>query len=247
VKSSQRLDYSSLAASLGQKGLVEPQRLSMAMQAAEQSRLPFPEVLVGDGLISDWDLSRTVCELYNLAFVPVDAYPPNIDALEGLDLEFLRANRLVPLDRYGNLLTVAMPGIVPAEVLGMLAAQSDLHVLPVVGTVQSNNRWLIENIDQAAQARVAEPKGKAANLEAAIDDEWSNIFDEGDAAVLETLSLDPSETELEDVETPGALPAPKEEGSLVAPEVKAPPSEAPAKKQPAKERPKTELPPMPEL
>jgi len=176
VKSSQRLDYSSLAEVLGQRGLVEPQALKLALQSSARGPIPFPEALVNENLMGDWDLSRVVCDLYGLAFLPIGIYEPAPEALHGLDTDFLRQHRLVPLARHGQVITVCMPALVQADVLGMLAASADLHVLPVVGSVLTNARWIEENLAAAA----ARPSDLQSN--------WSNIFDEGDAAVLMDLS-----------------------------------------------------------
>jgi len=180
VKNSHRLDYATLAEVLGQRGLVDPQRLKMSLHLAQTGAVPFAEQLVVDGLIGDWDLSRIVCEIYGLPFLPVDFCSPSPDALAGLDPDFLRQHRLVPLSRHKRVLTVCMPALVHVDVIGLLESTADLHVMPVVGTVNGNNNWLAEHLPaEAPQA----PTGQAGD--------WSNIFDEGDAAVLLNLDADP--------------------------------------------------------
>jgi hypothetical protein len=180
VKASQRLDYSNLAAALGQRGAVEPARLNLALQTSHQGPIPFPEVLVSDGTIGDWELSRVVCDLYGLPFLPVEIYPPNPKAMAGLDINFLREHRLIPIERHGQLLTVCMPALVPADVLGQLAADADVQVMPVVGTVQTNNRWLAENMALTDDPANAHTPGHTPT-------DWSNIFDQANAAVMEGL------------------------------------------------------------
>jgi hypothetical protein len=179
VKNTHRLDYASLAEILGQKGIVEAGRLKLALQTSQQGPIPFPEVLVGEGLIGDWELSRAVAEIYGLPFLPADFFTPPADVLKGLDPAFLRQHRIVPFGRFGQVLTVCMPALVPAEVLGLIGSESELHVMPVVGTVNSNNRWLAENL--AADAAPEKPGTS-----------WSNLFDEGDAAVLLDLTSEGS-------------------------------------------------------
>jgi hypothetical protein len=187
LKSSQRLAYSTLSEALGQRHQVDAQRLALALQTSVQGPTPFPEVLVTEGLIGDWELSRTVCDLYGLPFLPVDICSPRGEAREGLDPEFLLKHRLVPLNRFGNLLVVSMPALVPAEVLTALAEGYGVHVVPVVGSVQSNNRWLQEHLSKAVAPALP-----------GSDDDWSNIFDEGNAAVLLELGGDsPEDGELE--------------------------------------------------
>ena len=180
MKNSHRLDYASLAEILGQRGLVESQRLKLALQSSHTGPIPFPEVLVGENLIGDWDLSRIVCEIYGLPFLPVDLYSPTKDALANLDAELLREHRLIPLTRHKGVVTICMPAMVPADVLGLIASSTEVQILPVVGSVNSNNRWLAEHL--------AAPQ---PSLDAGLLSDWNKIFDEGDAAVL--LNLEPIE------------------------------------------------------
>ena len=190
MKSNQRLDYSTLSEVLGQRGLVEPQRLSLALQTCEQTRIPFPETLVSENLIGDWELAKVVCDIYGLPFLPVDIGIPRDGASTDIDKNFLRLHRLVPISRHGSLLVVAMPGIVQADALGALASMYELRVLPVVGTVQGNNRWLEEFMPvEAAPALPAEQEGGA----------WGSIFDEGDAAVLLELDGDAEDFDVDSI------------------------------------------------
>ena len=177
MKNSHRLDYASLAEILGQRGLVELQRLKLALQSSHSGPIPFPEVLVGENLIGDWDLSRIVCEIYGLPFLPVDMYAPTKGALDNLDHELLRQHRLIPLTRHKSVVTLCMPAMVPADVLGLIASTTEMQILPVVGSVNTNNRWLAENLAAPQQG-----------LEGGTLSDWNKIFDEGDAAVL--LNLD---------------------------------------------------------
>lgn len=155
---------------------------------------PLPEALVADNLIGDWELSSVVCDLYGLAFLPVDLCSPSPQALRQLDPGFLRQHRLVPLSRHGQLLTIAMPALVPAEVLGLLSTATDLQVLPVVGSVVSNAKWLQEHLPEA-EPTAPLPVDEAVDEPA--DGNWSSIFDEGDAAVLLELRAE-SESEAEE-------------------------------------------------
>jgi len=187
VKSNRRLDYATLSEVLGQRGLVEPERLNLALQASLEGGLPFPESLVAEDAIGDWELAKVVCDIYGLPFLPVDIYDPGDGAAEELDKDFLRKHRLVPVGRHGSLLVIAMPAIVEADALGALGSMYDVRILPVVGTVQTNARWL----DAHAPEEEVSPALPAEN------GAWGNIFDEGDAAVLMDLSDDTETFEVE--------------------------------------------------
>jgi hypothetical protein len=185
VKQNQRLDYGRLAEVLAERGLVEPQALREALQFSGRGGLPFPEALVTANLVADWELSRVVCELYNLPFVSIDQCDPDPKAREGVSLQFLLDHGLVPIGRFGRLLSVVMPALVPAEVLGLLAAETELQIVPLVGTVRSNRRWLEVHLQIEMPAALP---SDAKETEAQAK-QWSSIFDAGDAAVL--LDLQP--------------------------------------------------------
>lgn len=144
VKSAQRFDYVRFGEALVERSLIDRDVLSHVLHQVNSTRSLLPEVLVRENLVSDWEVSRVACELYHLPFLTVDQYPPSATALDGYDLAYLRHYALVPLDRYGGLVTVIMPGLVPSEVLDGLRTSQGGRVLPVVGSVASNRRWLEE-------------------------------------------------------------------------------------------------------
>lgn len=181
AKPSQRLDYARLADVLAERGMCEPAALREALNFSGRGNAPFAEAVVSASLVSDWELSRVVCEIYNLPFLTVDMYDPDPLARKGLNTAFLIEHGLVPLNRFGQLLTVAMPGMVPADVLALLSAESDLTVQPVVGTVQSNRRW----IERTLHAELASVLPSITEQEVVhTSNQWGEIFDQADAAVL---------------------------------------------------------------
>lgn len=180
MKTSQRLDYVRLSEILAERGLVEPRALQEAMQLSGQGSLPFPEALVSANLVPDWELSRIVCELYGMPFITVDCVEPDPRASEGIDPAFLIEHGLVPLARHGRVLTVLMPALVRAEVLAALGQRTGFTVLPAVGTVVTNRRWLDTKYQpEPAPVLPSEEDARPGGVTS-----WSTIFDDGDAAVL---------------------------------------------------------------
>jgi hypothetical protein len=107
-----------------------------------------------------------------------------------------------------------MPGMVEAPALAQVGAETGLRVMPVVGTVLTNRRWLEEN--------AFGPQEELAQAPEELSAEWADLFDEGDAAVHlqgeedpEPLGLTSAEhpEEPEAVgESPTALPPPPQFG-----------------------------------
>ena len=159
--------------------MVEPSAIHELLQASNEGGQAFPEAMVAASLVSDWDLSKVVCEIFQLPFLPLEFVTPRTDLIEMFSAHFLHDSGIVPLARFGNVLTLAMPALVPADVLAMLAAETDMVLLPVVGTVTANRKWLAENV---VIKKLSE------------DSSWGNLFDEGDAAVRESLNPEDGET-----------------------------------------------------
>jgi hypothetical protein len=178
LKSFQRLDYERLAEALKERKLVDGEALRHTLHQCNSTGAPLPDLLVREGLVSDWDLCRVCCELFHLPFLPVSSYEPDPDLFKAFDIELLRQYALVPLDRFGDLLTVAMPGMVPTDVLKTIEEEQGVKVQPVVSSVQSNHQW----IDQHLPAPNLSGFGDAAD-----DSEWSSVLDLGEQAVTEEL------------------------------------------------------------
>ena len=173
MKHHQRLDHGRLAEVLHERGIANVDAIRELLQQSREGGMPFCEALVTTNLVPDWDLSRIVCETFSLPFLPIDMVEPNAKLRTELDMKLFRQHQVVPFDRFGQVLTVIMPALVQADVLAMLAAASDLVILPVVGTVETNRRWILENLGA----------GKAAEIEGG----WGNLFDQADAEVNASL------------------------------------------------------------
>ena len=169
MKSANRFDYARFGEALIERGLVDREVLSHVLHQVNSTRSLLPEVLVRENLVSDWEVSRVACEIYHLPLLTVDHYPPSPTALDGYDLAYLRHFALVPLDRYGGLVTVIMPGLVPSEVLEGLRPGQNGRVLPVVGSVVSNRRWLEERFAPKAAAAAGPAKHAAPGAKPALD------------------------------------------------------------------------------
>lgn len=186
MKYSQRLDYARLAETLLERGLVAPEPVRELLQLSREGGMGFCEALVTSSLMADWELAQLISETFQLPFLPIELLVPNPVAQEEIDKDFFIKHNLVPVDVFGQILTVAMPGLVPAEVLAQIAVQTDSEVLPLVSSVESNRRWVSDNLE----ARVV-PEREGG---------WGSIFDEADAEVLAGLE------EPESLDLPGPLP-----------------------------------------
>lgn len=207
-----RLDYTRLAEALSERGLVSAEQVNLAIQDAATTGVPFPEILLTRDLVTDWELSRQVCRVFGLPFLPVDVYPPHEKAIELVDPEFVRLHRLIPIQKFSDVLTVCMPGLVPTAVLTELEQTTELKIAPLVGTVKTNGLWIAENL--SGEVAGALPGGAGA----AFDSSWGSFFDEADQKVL--MELESSDQGLEVVSDEGpASGSPLDGASFELPDI----------------------------
>ena len=77
MKINQRLSHRRLAEELAERGLVDTAVLDDLLQSSAAGGPPLPDALVDAKHVSDWELSRLVCLVYNLPFVTVEMATPS--------------------------------------------------------------------------------------------------------------------------------------------------------------------------
>ncbi|MBM3977062.1 MAG: hypothetical protein FJ299_08740 [Planctomycetes bacterium] len=195
MKVVQRLEYTRLAEALTGRGLVNATACQQILAQCTKSGEPFTELLVQSNFVADWELARIVSETFSLPFVPVDLYEPAKDVAKDLDQEFLCRHCLVPLDRIGDRLTVSMPGMVSADVLGALGTLAKATVVPLVGSVAANRAWLnttygrpvVEESQPAVDMSLGAGGAGAQNPDdpSTGEGDWLTLFDNADQQVKE--------------------------------------------------------------
>ena len=142
MKGLQKLTSIRLAEVLTQKGVIPAETITDALYAQDKHGEPFVDNLVGSGHISEWDLARVVVENFQLPFILAGNYDVNEEARDKLDKEVLFENLLVPLDLFGDVLTVAMPILTPYQALQQIQKQYEVQIFPYVSLVSENKKIL---------------------------------------------------------------------------------------------------------
>ncbi|MEM7307147.1 MAG: hypothetical protein AAF682_10780 [Planctomycetota bacterium] len=185
MKNPIRLENERLADALIDRELVQREAIALVLQQVAATGAVFTEILVQENLVSDWEVSRVSADVFSLPFAPVEVSPPNKDLLDDLDPEYLRLHNLVPIERFGDVLTIAMPGIVPTSVLTAVSNSESVIVLPVVGSVVTNRNWITEHLPAPDDLESMLPAG---------DSGWADIFDAGEEAVQLNMPGDEEES-----------------------------------------------------
>jgi hypothetical protein len=195
VKGLQKLTSIRLAEVLTQKGVIPAETITDALYVQDKHGEPFVDNLIGSGHISEWDLARVVVENFQLPFILAGNYEVSQEARDKLAKEVLFETLMVPLDVFGDVLTVAMPILTPYQTLQQIQKDYDVLIFPYVGLVSENKKVLTdlfgdfqEWFAKSAQEKAAEATRRSERPEGNEGEgDWMNIFDTGDKAVKSSL------------------------------------------------------------
>jgi hypothetical protein len=201
MKGLEKLTSIRLAEMLTQKGVVPPDVVTDALYIQNEHGETFVDVLVNSGQISEWDLARVVVESFQLPFIVAGNYEISNEAWAKIPKAELFQHLVVPMDVFGNILTVSMPTFTAAETLMSWESRYGVEIYPYVGLISENKKALTTeftefkdwcNTTAKAGGGSSKPKAESEEIPAAITttsnkNGWANIFDDADAAVRNSI------------------------------------------------------------
>ncbi|MBK8980469.1 MAG: hypothetical protein IPM29_31590 [Planctomycetes bacterium] len=197
MKGLDKLTSIRLAEALTQKGAVPNEVITDALYSQDRHGESFVESLVESGKITEWDLAKLVVEHFQVPFLMASSYDVAEDVKSVIPKELMFRHMLVPLDKLGDILTVAMPILTPFEILMQVRKATQCDVFPYVGLISENRKvlgerfadyfpWAKARLEERERARQRRATPQSASGGASEDD-WQNIFDTGDAHVQDGL------------------------------------------------------------
>ena len=196
MKGLEKLTSIRLAEALTQKGVVPNEVITDALYQGRHGE-SFVEILVSSGGITEWDLAKLVVEHFQIPFLMAGSYEVSDEVRESVPKEELFKHHIVPLDRFGNVLTIAMPVLTPYEQLAQVAKASGCNLYPYVGLITENRKVLgtmfpdffdwQKTEEERRERELAERSKKRTEATKAEPDSWTDIFDLGDAEVRHSL------------------------------------------------------------
>lgn len=192
MKGIEKITSVRLAEILTERDVVSSEVITDALYSQDKNGEPFVQVLVSGGHITEWDLAKIVTENFNLPFLMAGNYSISDEAKVRLPKETLFKYTIVPLDTFGDIVTVAMPVMLSFEEIAKIQKEHNCDLFPYVGLITENKKvlgdmhkdyaeWLkadAKRREDEAVRRKAAPKKEAGD--------WMSIFDAGDEAIQQS-------------------------------------------------------------
>jgi len=147
-------------------GIAEEKDINKALEERSQSGELLGEILVRMGSANERDIAEVISAQYSFPFIDVGQYDIAPEAFSCLDPELMEKHCLVPLDKFGDLLLVAIGGVLEQEAIEEVEKDCGCGLQVVVSTAQSV-RDAIKS--QSYRAKVLGGQGQRAETEESLE------------------------------------------------------------------------------
>lgn len=154
------------------QGILTDEAADELVQSAFESNEPFGSVLVESGIMTAWDLAKTVSAQYQMPVLPLSNYQFDATFFNGPPPSMLYQYQIVPVGRFGSTWSFASVEPPSRECVEALREHCGSSLFFFVSEVP--------HIQQALQSHV-----KVVDMES--DSSWQSIFESGEKAVLEEM------------------------------------------------------------
>jgi type IV pilus assembly protein PilB len=157
---------------------------AMEQQKAEGGSLG--RILTDKGVLTEWEIGAALGKHLNVPFITLSQYEIDREVLESIPLEIIKKYKIVPVDRTGDTLTVALSDPSNIFVLDELRLLTNCQIVPVISFEtdiqeaidqyfeEDNNRSHLEEMLKEMDSRdmefIHDPNGDEVDLSADADD-----------------------------------------------------------------------------
>lgn len=171
-----------LADVLVDEAILTKAQVAEASKYLRQADDPLGPHLIRCSFITPWDLSKAVCMHFTLPFFDLASFKPRKEVVALLDPAFLHGYGILPIDKFGKILTLAVCEALSPQVLQAIVDRTSLSPYLYVSPYDKIREILeaAAPYEHAAGAAAAEPAPAGATAEGGMDGDWMNIFEEAE-------------------------------------------------------------------
>ena len=133
----QRMTKRKLGEVLLQERLVSKEQIEEALADQSVTGELLGEILVRKGYVAERNIAETVATQYSFPYLEPDQYYISGDIIHLLPMEIIEKHSVVPLDRFGDILTVVVAGPLDEDVIKEIEQTTGCRVHIFVSTVSA--------------------------------------------------------------------------------------------------------------
>ncbi len=139
--------------------IITPEQLKDCLREQERTGGLLGEILVGSGLASEWDIAKAISKQYQIPFILTDRYNINPEVLSLFATADLEQHLFVPLDRFGDIVTIAVAGALTTEIVTLCRTKTKNDPFVYVGLATDIRSTLKREFSPEALSRAKEKPG----------------------------------------------------------------------------------------
>ena len=116
---------------------ISQQKLSHAREVSKQSNIPLEKALLKLHYVDEEQMAQAVASQYDLPYVLINDFDLDISLSHFISAVYAQKQRIVPISKIGNTLTLAMAGPLSNHVLRELEDSIRLRIIPAIATETS--------------------------------------------------------------------------------------------------------------
>jgi len=121
-----------LGALLVKDGIITAADLKKALEKQKTSSQSLGRILMDMGVTSEWEIAATLGKQLNVPFITLSQYDIDKEVLKSIPKEIVLKYNIVPVDRTGDTLTVALPDPNNIFILDELRLLTKCQIVPVI-------------------------------------------------------------------------------------------------------------------
>lgn len=167
------------------EGVLTKAQVTEASKYLRQPDDPLGPHLIRCGFITAWDLAKAVCTHFALPYYDLTSFRPKKDVVTVLDAPFLHGYGVLPIDKFGKIVTLAVCEAVSPAVLQAIVDRT--HLSPYLYVAPYDK--IRERLEEACPYEVPAGEAPAAGEEKAEgtaapgsseEGDWMAIFEEAE-------------------------------------------------------------------
>lgn len=116
------------------EGLITNEQLQEALKQQQKIGGLLGEVLIKLGYVTEPDIAAALSTQFGLPYINAVNYTVTKDVFDLLPREFLLQNELIPLDKIGNIVTIAVSGTLSEKVFEEIEKKTGCQIFVFVST-----------------------------------------------------------------------------------------------------------------
>ena len=130
-----RMTKKKLGEILLSEGVISPTHLEKALAAQKSSSKLLGEILIAQEACTEKDIAETIATQFSFPYISTSQYHISMDIAKLIPTSMMEEYLFVPVDRFNNILTIAIAGFLNDEILKEIEGKTQCQVQVFVTTI----------------------------------------------------------------------------------------------------------------